>query len=122
MCPSPISNLLLFYKLEKGFSVLPCSCSSLCIQINGWHSNTNKPCKKRLFHVGVFLKSHVLNDWWQLVMVTNHNPPLQTTESILGVLEWNNYNYCNYYNIIKALKTHYESDRLPLSKPFNICF
>lgn len=34
------------------------------------------------------------------MMVTNHNPPFQSTESILWVLELNNY---NYYNIIKAL-------------------
>jgi len=47
----------------------------------------NKPREQRLLHVGELLERHVLDHRWQLVVVTNHNPPLQPIVTILRVLQ-----------------------------------
>ena len=47
----------------------------------------NKACEQRLLHVGKLLERHVLDHWRQLMMVTDHDPPLQPIITILGVLD-----------------------------------
>jgi hypothetical protein len=59
----------------------------LSIEVHGRNPDPDEASEERLLHVGILLEGHVLNHWRQLVMVTNHNPPLQAAESILRVLE-----------------------------------
>jgi len=61
----------------------PRSGSPLCIQVNRWNTETNKAGEERLLHVGELLESHVLYNWRKLVVITNHDPSLQTIVSIL---------------------------------------
>ena len=60
--------------------------TSLAIQQDVGNSQADKTSKKALFHVGVFLESHILNNWRQLMMVSNHDPSLQPTATVLRIL------------------------------------
>lgn len=64
----------------------PCTCTALCVQIYGGHSQAHKSGEERLLHVGVLLEGHVLDNRGQLVMVTNHDPTLQPAVAILWIL------------------------------------
>lgn len=65
----------------------PCPGSPLSIKVHSRNSNPDEASEKRLLHVGILLKGHVLNDWRQLVVIANHNPPFQSAESVLRILE-----------------------------------
>lgn len=64
----------------------PGACTALCIQVYGGNSQAHKSSEERLLHVGVLLEGHVLDDRGQLVVVSNHNPTLQSAVTILWVL------------------------------------
>jgi len=61
----------------------------LSVKVDGRHTEVNEACEERLFHVGELLERHVLDDGRQLVVVTDHDPPLQPTVAVLWVLRIN---------------------------------
>lgn len=75
--------------LNKGVLKAPSPCpgSSLSIKVHSRNSNPDKASEERLLHVWILLKGHILNDWRQLVMITDHNPAFQSAKTILRVLE-----------------------------------
>lgn len=66
---------------------IPWPSSALCVQVHRGNPKPNYPCEQRLLHVAVLLKGHVLDDGRQLVMVSDHDPPLQSTKAVLRVLQ-----------------------------------
>ena len=67
-------------------SDLPGPGSTLGIQVHCGHTEADKAREERLLHVGVLLEGHVLDDGWQLVVISNHDPALQPTEAVLRIL------------------------------------
>ena len=65
----------------KGFFLLPTLVQGL-------------PCEERLLHVGELLEGHVLDDGRQLVMVPDHDPPLQPVHAVLIYHINNSIYYC----------------------------
>jgi hypothetical protein len=41
------------------------------------------PSEEGLLHVGELFEGHVLDDRWELVMVSDHDPPLQPVHAVL---------------------------------------
>lgn len=70
VCVKINSTIALFW------GATPCTCTALCIQVYGRNTKAHKSGEERLLHVGVLLKRHVLDDWRQLVVVSNHDPTL----------------------------------------------
>jgi len=52
-----------------------------------------------LLHVGELLEGHVLDDRWQLVVITDHDPTLQTITTILRVLKQQRDECFNFQNL-----------------------
>lgn len=66
---------------------IPWSRSTLSIKVNSWHSQPDQTSEEGLLHVTELLKRHVLDDRGELVMVSNHDPTLQTIVVVLRVLQ-----------------------------------
>lgn len=60
---------------------------TLSVELNSRHAESHESGEEALLHVAVLLKGHVLDDRWQLVVVPNHDPPLQPVVPILWVLQ-----------------------------------
>ena len=56
------------------------------VQVDSGHSEPDEAREQRLLHVGVFLEGHVLPDRRQLVVVADHDPPLQPVVAVHRVL------------------------------------
>lgn len=73
-------SVILFLKIDSSITLFwgarPCTCTALCIQVYSWNPKAHKSGEERLLHVRVLLKRHVLDDWRQLVVVSNHDPTL----------------------------------------------
>ena len=65
----------------------PGSGSTLGVEVDGGHPEAHEAGEQRLLHVGELLEGHVLDDRRQLVVVADHDPPLQPVVAILGVLQ-----------------------------------
>jgi len=65
----------------------------------------NEAREQRLLHVGELLERHVLDDRRQLVVITNHNPPLQSIVTVLWVLHKLNTDIIKTINTVKLDKT-----------------
>ena len=65
---------------------LPRPCTTLSVEVDRGHAETDEAREERLFHVGELLECHVLDDRRQLVVVSDHDAALQTTEVVLRIL------------------------------------
>lgn len=62
--------------------------TTLRVQLDRGNAQFDKPREQRLAHVGVAIEGLVLDDRRQLVVIPNHNPPLQSIPTRqIGVLE-----------------------------------
>ena len=82
------------------FSIVVPSCSEWAVDISGLnitahtlsveiycgHTESDKSSEETLLHIAVFLECHVFDNGRQLVMISYHNPSLQSVVSILRVL------------------------------------
>ena len=62
---------------------------TLSIEIYCGHTESDKSSEETLLHIAVFLECHVFDNGRQLMMISYHNPSLQSVVSILRVL-WAN--------------------------------
>ena len=58
----------------------------MSVQVDSGHTQAHEACEEGLLHVGELLEGHVLDDGGQLVVVANHDPPLQAVVAVLWVL------------------------------------
>ena len=59
---------------------------TLSVEIYCGHTESDKSSEETLLHVTVFLECHVFDNGRQLVMISYHNPSLQSVVSIRRVL------------------------------------
>ena len=62
-------------------------------------TKAHESSEKGLFHVRILLEGLIFDDWWQLVMITNHDPPFEPIETVLGVLEQKRDESFNFENL-----------------------
>jgi hypothetical protein len=66
---------------------IPWTRTTLTIKIDCGNSKSHNSGEQGLLHVGVLLEGHVLDNRGQLVVITNHDPPLKTAEAVSRVLQ-----------------------------------
>ena len=64
----------------------PGASTALGVQVHGGHPQADEAGEEGLLHVGVLLEGHVLDDGGQLVVVPDHDPPLQPAVAVRWVL------------------------------------
>ena len=58
----------------------------MSVKVNSWNAQPDKTREEGLFHVGVLLEGHVLDDRRKLVVIPYHDPSLQPVVSVTWVL------------------------------------
>lgn len=61
--------------------------TSLGVELHIRHSEPDHSREQALLHIAVLLEGHVLDHRRQLVMVADHDPPLQPGATVLRILE-----------------------------------
>lgn len=84
----------------------PGSRSTLSVKLNSRYSKSNKSGKQWLLHIAILLECHILDDGRQLVVISYHNPTLQTIETVMGILKCGKPKFNNTIELLrKKLQT-----------------
>ena len=59
----------------------------MSVEVDSGDAEPDETREERLLHIGVLLEGHVLDDRWQLVVVTDHDPALQAVVTVTWILK-----------------------------------
>ena len=95
--------------------------ATLRVEQNVRHAEANEAREQTLLEIRVFLQSDVLDDRRQLMMVTDHNPALETIDALGGLLQQQRNERLHLENLRRLLHDHIivakaELDELAASK------